>query len=126
MKLESNYIDSSYANNASRVTNRVGKDAEKRTVVEKKNAMTHYDARKQKSKEDIEKELNSAVEKANNHFRVHDRKFEISVHEKTKRIAVKVLDAETDEVIREIPTEKMLDLIAEIWEVAGIAIDKRV
>lgn len=50
---------------------------------------------------------------------------EFSVHEKTKQIMVKVTDKETGEVIREIPPEKTLDLVAKMWEMAGILIDER-
>ncbi len=39
---------------------------------------------------------------------------------------VKVIDVTTDEIIREIPPEKILDLVAAIWEVSGIIVDERV
>ena len=38
---------------------------------------------------------------------------------------VKVIDAETNEVIREIPPEKILDLVATIWEMMGLIIDEK-
>lgn len=50
---------------------------------------------------------------------------EFSVHEATKAIAVKVKDVETGEVIREIPPEKTLDLVAKLCEIAGIFVDER-
>ncbi len=88
---------------------------------------SHGAERQDEKKENMFKEeLDEAVEKANSHFNAFNRKFEISVHEKTNRISVKILDTETNEVIREIPPEKMLDLIAGIWEAAGIAIDKKI
>ncbi|AQT85098.1 flagellar protein FlaG [Paenibacillus larvae subsp. larvae] len=52
--------------------------------------------------------------------------FDISVHEKTKNIMVKVLNRENGEVIREIPPEKILDMVANMMEVAGVIINKRV
>ncbi|AIQ76834.1 flagellar protein FlaG [Paenibacillus sp. FSL L8-0323] len=51
---------------------------------------------------------------------------EISVHEKTHDIMVKVLNEDTGELIREIPPEKTLDLVAKMMEIAGILIDQRV
>lgn len=66
-----------------------------------------------------------AIEKANKAIYGGGRKFEFSIHEKTKEIMVKVIDSETDEVIREIPPEKILDLVAKIWEMAGILVDER-
>jgi flagellar protein FlaG len=38
---------------------------------------------------------------------------------------VKVVDTETQEVIREIPSEKILDMVANILEMAGILVDER-
>lgn len=50
---------------------------------------------------------------------------EFTVHEKTRLIAVKVLDSESGEVIREIPPEKSLDFVVKLWEMAGIFIDEK-
>lgn len=46
------------------------------------------------------------------------------VHEGTGRILVQVVEKETKEVLREIPSEKMLDVIAGIWQWSGIAVDR--
>lgn len=73
-----------------------------------------------------EDELINSIEAANEQFIAYDRRFEFSIHEKTKQIMVKVIDIKTDETIREIPPEKILDLVASIWEVAGIMVDERV
>ncbi|WP_172200918.1 flagellar protein FlaG [Saccharibacillus qingshengii] len=51
---------------------------------------------------------------------------DISIHEKTHEILVKVLNKETGEIIREVPKEKTLDLVAQMMELAGILLDKRV
>jgi flagellar protein FlaG len=37
---------------------------------------------------------------------------------------VKVIDDETKEVIKEIPPEKLLDLVATIWQIVGLFVDK--
>jgi len=37
---------------------------------------------------------------------------------------VKVVDDETKEVIKEIPPEKLLDLVATIWQIVGLFVDK--
>ena len=34
-------------------------------------------------------------------------------------------DVDTDEVIREIPPEKSLDMLQKMWEMAGILVDER-
>ncbi|HOM43782.1 MAG TPA: flagellar protein FlaG, partial [Bacillota bacterium] len=48
-----------------------------------------------------------------------------SVHDVTKQIMVKVIDNKTQEVIKEFPPEKILDMVAKMWEVAGILVDER-
>lgn len=53
------------------------------------------------------------------------RRIEFSIHEKTGDIIVKVYDAETNEIVREIPPEKIKDLVANILERAGLLMDKR-
>ena len=50
---------------------------------------------------------------------------EFSIHEGTKEIMVKVINTDTKEVVREIPAEKILDMVAKIWELAGIIVDER-
>ena len=47
------------------------------------------------------------------------------IHEKTNRIIIKLVDRDTQEVIKEIPPEKTLDLLAKRMELAGVLVDKR-
>lgn len=47
------------------------------------------------------------------------------VNERTNRIMIKILDKDTKEVIKEFPPEKTLDMIASIWEMAGILVDEK-
>lgn len=72
-----------------------------------------------------EKTLIQAIEKANKALQGVMATFEFSIHEETKQIMVKVKDKDTGELIREIPPEKTLDLVAKIWELAGILVDER-
>lgn len=73
-----------------------------------------------------EDELINTIESANEQFVAYDRRFEFSIHDKTKQIMVKVIDVVTDETIREIPPEKILDMVAAIWEAAGLIVDERI
>jgi len=66
-----------------------------------------------------------AIERANNAIVGSNRKFEFTIHESTKEIMIKVLDSETNEIIREIPPEEILDMVAKIWEMVGIIVDER-
>lgn len=71
------------------------------------------------------KEIIDAIEKANKAIIGARTQLEFSIHEGTKEILVKVINTETKEVIREIPSEKILDMVAKMWELAGILVDER-
>lgn len=73
------------------------------------------------SKEKIE----NALRDINTKIRPTHTECQFSYHEETKRIAIKVLDQDTGEVIREIPPEKTLDMIAKTLELAGILVDEK-
>lgn len=47
------------------------------------------------------------------------------VHEETQRITLKFVDKDTQEVIKEFPAEKTLEMIAKVWELAGLFVDER-
>lgn len=64
-----------------------------------------------------------AVKNANRHME-HTR-CEYSYHKETNRISIKVIDDKTDEVIREIPPEKSLEMLQKMWEMAGILVDEK-
>ncbi|MCM8900487.1 flagellar protein FlaG [Caldicoprobacter algeriensis] len=71
-------------------------------------------------------DIMQAVKRANKALEGTNRRFEYSIHDQTNTIMIKVIDTETNEVIREIPPEKILNLIAKLWELAGIIVDERV
>jgi len=73
-----------------------------------------------------EEELINAIESANDSIQLYNRRLQFSIHEGTKEIMVKVIDTKTDKVIREIPNEKILDMVAKLWELAGILVDEKV
>lgn len=47
------------------------------------------------------------------------------IHDATNRVTIKIVDKETKEVLKEIPPEKSLDMIAKAWELAGILVDEK-
>jgi flagellar protein FlaG len=65
------------------------------------------------------------IERANKALTGRNTTFEFSIHKQTKQILVKVLDKDTGETIREIPPEKTLDMVAKMWELAGLLVDER-
>ena len=46
-------------------------------------------------------------------------------HDATNRITIKIIDKESKEVVREYPPEETLDMIAKVWELAGILVDEK-
>ncbi len=69
--------------------------------------------------------LNKAMEQANSQLNTMNRSIERHVHEKTKTVMYKIIDIETKEVIREFPPEKIQDMIAKMWELAGLFVDEK-
>ena len=50
---------------------------------------------------------------------------EFGYNEPTNSITIKIKDKDTDEVIKEIPSEKALEMLAKAWELAGILVDEK-
>lgn len=57
---------------------------------------------------------------------LHNVGISFTLHKETGRTIIKIIDKETDELIREVPPEQFLDLAAKIHEMVGILFDKRV
>lgn len=72
----------------------------------------------------VEKQLIQTIEKAN-HLQSGATECQFSVHEATKQIMIKVIDINTKEVIKEIPSEKILDMVADMCELAGVFVDEK-
>ena len=72
-----------------------------------------------------EKLIMESIETANRKILGPEREFEFAIHKQTKQIMVKVIDKNTQEVLREIPAEKVLDAVAHMCEVAGIFMDEK-
>lgn len=65
------------------------------------------------------------MERANKAIVGANKTFEYSIHEQTKEIMIKVKDRDTNEVLVEIPSEKILNMVAKMWEMAGLFVDER-
>jgi len=55
----------------------------------------------------------------------HNTVAEFGYNEPTNRITIKIKDKDTDEVIKEIPSEKALEMLARAWELAGLLVDEK-
>lgn len=68
-------------------------------------------------------QMKKAVEQLNKNMTNSEAVF--GIHEETNRVTIKIIDKSTKEVIKELPPEKTLDMIAKVWEIAGILVDER-
>lgn len=76
-------------------------------------------AKEQQSNEAIKKMVDQLNKKMSNSEAI------FGIHEATNRVTIKIVDKETKEVVKEYPPEKTLDMIAKVWEMAGILVDEK-
>ncbi|CDD46294.1 putative uncharacterized protein [Firmicutes bacterium CAG:534] len=68
-------------------------------------------------------QIKKAVEQLNKRMSQSEAIF--GIHEATNRVTIKIVDKDTKEVIKELPPEKTLDMIAKAWELAGLLVDEK-
>ncbi|WP_024832781.1 flagellar protein FlaG [Ruminiclostridium josui] len=105
-----------------KIISTVGKSDRTLTATKSISQITDYDKDYMPVSERV---VIEAIQKANKAISGGNRRFEFSIHEKTNEIVVKVFDSDTNELIREIPNEKVLDMVAKMCEMAGILVDER-
>ena len=71
-------------------------------------------------------EVRRSVELLEQTFRLFNKKLRFSVNEEINRVVVKVLDAKTDKLIKEIPPAEIQRLIARIKETIGLLFDEQI
>lgn len=78
------------------------------------------ESKKQPSNETIKKTISDINRRLTNNTECI-----FGFHEKTNRVMVQIVDKDTKEIIKELPPEKTLNMIAKAWELAGILIDEK-
>lgn len=76
----------------------------------------------QPSKEQLEKAvkgINDFIESSSTHI-------QFKLHEKLNEYYVTVVDNDTKEIVREIPSKKVLDVYAAMTEFIGLIVDKKI
>ena len=68
-------------------------------------------------------QLKKAVNDLNKQMKNSEAIF--GIHDKTTRVTINIIDKTTKEVIKEYPPEETLDMIAKVWEIAGILVDEK-
>lgn len=69
--------------------------------------------------------LDKALQEMNKSLILLNERLEFNIHEASNRIVVRVVDKETDEVVKEIPPEKFLDMAVKLRELVGVLVDQR-
>lgn len=70
------------------------------------------------------KELEKALQKLNGFLSDEKAHASLSYHDKTNRLMVIVYDKD-DNVVMEIPSKKVLDMIAKMSDLLGVSVDKK-
>lgn len=94
-------------------------------VVENVQSRGQHSASEQNGEQQATNEqIKKAVEQLNK--KMSDRSEAVfGIHEGTNRVTIKIVDKTTKETIKELPPEKTLDMIAKVWEMAGILVDEK-
>jgi flagellar protein FlaG len=77
------------------------------------------------SKDDVLAAVDDLNKQVKQYSNVKHTSLSFKYHDETNRISITVTDDDTDEVIREIPPEKALDMLAKAWEMAGLLVDEK-
>lgn len=81
----------------------------------------------EKSKGVISKEqLEVAVQTMNDFLEVQHKSSKFVFHEGLDKYYVKLIDSDTEEVIKEIPPERLLDAFYEMQKLTGMIVDERI
>ena len=75
------------------------------------------------SKEPTQEQIRKTVAEINKNAQGTEAVF--GIHDATNRVTIKIVNKETKEVIKELPPEKTLDMIAKAWEIAGLLVDEK-
>ena len=86
------------------------------------NGQTAYQQTEQSKKSN---QIKKAVDEINKSASGSQSEAIFGIHDDTNRVTIKIVDKKTKEVIKEYPPEKTLDMIAKVWEMAGIMVDEK-
>lgn len=77
--------------------------------------------------EDVQKDLQTvqkSIELLNRTMKNYNTELHFTLHEKSGEYLVKIINTKDNTVIREIPPQKVLDMVAYFKEVLGLIVDK--
>ena len=68
-------------------------------------------------------QIKKAVDEINK--KAHNSEAVFGINDATNSVTIKIVDKDTKKVLKEYPPEKTLDMIAKVWEMAGLLVDKK-
>ena len=68
-------------------------------------------------------QIKKAVDEINK--KAHNSEAVFGIHDATNRVTIKIVDKDTKKVLKEYLPEKTLDMIAKVWEMAGLLVDQK-
>lgn len=77
------------------------------------------------SKENARQELEKSIEGLNKLMQSSNTHLNFVLHDRLNEYYVQVVNDQTQEVIREVPSKKMLDMVAEMKSMIGFLIDEK-
>ena len=69
--------------------------------------------------------VKSVVDTANDLLKTNRTSAKFKYHEATKQVSIKIIDDVTQEVIKEIPPEKSIEMLEKMLELTGILVDEK-
>lgn len=91
-----------------------------------KDEVNESEAVQQKVQEADKQKIQEAVKGLNQFLQPSPTSIHFEYHEKLDEYYVKVIDDQTDETIREIPSKKLLDMYAKMLDFVGLMVDEKI
>lgn len=88
------------------------------------NGQTEHTKLLQDQKEEKEQNIKEKAKEVNKKIN-RNTIAEFGYNEPTNRFTIKIKDKDTQEIIKEIPSEEALKLLEKAWEIAGILVDEK-
>ena len=113
--------------NAAEPEQAAGTSADADVKIEEKNAFKQASDLSAEYDKKLDEKENEQIKKAVSEINKHANGTEaiFGIHDKTNRVTIKIVDRDTKKVIKEFPPEKTLDMIAKVWELAGLLVDEK-
>jgi flagellar protein FlaG len=106
-------------------TSIVGKYARNTETVDAMSVGQHYKPTQDSPQHELSREeIADVVDRLNSGVRDMHERLNFSFHEKTQRVVVKIINTDTNEVIREIPAREAIKLLEHIQDFLGMIVDE--